>query len=287
MGTIYSYLGYSEEQSTQENKVIPKRIYNWKKSSKRPIEMQYLQLNRTTNSKFIDLSQTKQFPAIYDQQTLGSCTANALCCAYAFDSLNGHTSDSKIVPYEPSRLYLYYKEREKEHDIPDDNGAVISDGIDVLQNKGVCSESKWPYDISKFADKPTDECDKEALEHKLLLSKAVKQTQQDIESCINAGFPIVFGFVVYQDIENLSSSNGYILPMPKDGEQPLGGHAVVIVGYDSDKKLFKIRNSWGSTWGDNGHFYIPYDYILNQDLASDFWLLTQITDVEDVINSSN
>jgi C1A family cysteine protease len=61
------------------------------------------------------------------------------------------------------------------------------------------------------------------------------------------------------------------VPMPKKTEKMLGGHAVLAVGYDDTKKVFIVRNSWGSGWGDKGHFYMPYSYITNQDLAADFW----------------
>ena len=283
MGVVYSYMGYDDVKS--------KRVLNWKKSEKRPDESEYLKITKKFTSSLVDLTTFKKFPNIYDQGELGSCTANALCCAYGFDVLNGNvqvastdvsssSSSSSSSVFEPSRLYLYYKEREKEHDIPDDNGAILSDGIYCLKNKGVCSEQKWPYVIQKFAVKPEADCDTEAVEHKLILSRAVKQTQSDIESCLSAGFPVVFGFVVYPEIQTLNSVDGWVLPLPKPSEQSIGGHAVVIVGFNSTTRLFKIRNSWGDAWGDQGHFYMPYDYVLNQNLASDFWLLTQIHDVD-------
>jgi C1A family cysteine protease len=68
------------------------------------------------------------------------------------------------------------------------------------------------------------------------------------------------------------------VPMPDvNREQCLGGHAVVIVGYDYNKRTFKVRNSWGADWGDRGYAHFPFDYILNPDLADDFWILTRIS----------
>lgn len=46
--------------------------------------------------------------------------------------------------------------------------------------------------------------------------------------------------------------------MPKDNDESMGGHAVVVVGYDDEKEWFIIRNSWGVEVGDNGYFYLPY-----------------------------
>ena len=45
------------------------------------------------------------------------------------------------------------------------------------------------------------------------------------------------------------------------------------VGYDDFKKWFITMNSWGKSWGDKGFFYIPYDYLTNPNLASDFWVI--------------
>jgi len=63
------------------------------------------------------------------------------------------------------------------------------------------------------------------------------------------------------------------LNMPKKSEQSIGGHAVVAVGYDDKAKRFTVRNSWGADWGINGYFTMPYDYLLDENLADDFWTL--------------
>ena len=68
--------------------------------------------------------------------------------------------------------------------------------------------------------------------------------------------------------------------MPSKDEKCLGGHAIMAVGYDDDKKVFIIRNSWGVEWGDKGYFYMPYEFILNKDLCSDFWVIQRIRDME-------
>ena len=53
----------------------------------------------------------------------------------------------------------------------------------------------------------------------------------------------------------------------------IGGHAMLIVGYNDDKQWFIVRNSWGNKWADNGYCYIPYDYIIDPNETSDFYYI--------------
>ena len=53
----------------------------------------------------------------------------------------------------------------------------------------------------------------------------------------------------------------------------VGGHAVIAVGYDDSTSRITVQNSWGTSWGDKGYFYMPYQYITNTNLADDFWTI--------------
>ena len=64
--------------------------------------------------------------------------------------------------------------------------------------------------------------------------------------------------------------------MPGPGEQVMGGHAVLAVGYDDKQGRFIIRNSWSAQWGMQGYFTMPYDYLLNENLSDDFWTVRLI-----------
>src|SRR5690242_18162494 len=88
-------------------------------------------------------------PAVYDQGQLGSCTANAIAGAIEFDRLK-----QKLADFEPSRLFIYFNERTIEGTVGSDSGAQIRDGIKSVNKQGVCQDSDWPYDITKFTQKP-------------------------------------------------------------------------------------------------------------------------------------
>jgi C1A family cysteine protease len=212
-------------------------------------------------------------PEVYKQGKLGSCTANAIAAAYEFDEIK--QKEENI--FTPSRLFIYYNERKIEGTIKYDSGAEIRDGIKSINKIGVCSESSWPYIINNFIEKPSDLCYKEAKTHKTIKYRRIEQTLEQLKSSLFAGFPIVFGFNVYESFESQSVTDSGMMPMPKLNEKILGGHAVLAVGFDENKNCFLIRNSWGINWGNNGYFYMPYDFISNSKYASDFWTIKNVT----------
>jgi len=212
----------------------------------------------------VDLRPTD--PPIYDQGELGSCTANAIGAAVQRDIIGQKEPD-----FMPSRLFIYYNERAMEGDVNTDGGAQIRDGFKSIAQQGVCSELEWPYDPSRFAVKPMSGCYTDALLHRALSYYAVPQTDTDIKGCLADGFGIVFGFTVYESFESAGVAATGIMPMPGPNEGVVGGHAVVAIGYDELRQNFLIRNSWGTGWGMKGYFWMPYAYLLDGGLCSDFW----------------
>jgi C1A family cysteine protease len=160
--------------------------------------------------------------------------------------------------------------------IHEDSGAAIRDGIKSVNRQGACDEQLWPYDISQFTVQPPSSCYDVAAQHKTISYARVAQNVQLMKSCLASGYPFVYGFVVYESFESAQvAATGYV-PMPLANEAILGGHAVLCVGYDDAKKVFICKNSWSDQWGDKGSFYIPYQYLINQNLASDFWTIRKI-----------
>ncbi|GAA4862004.1 C1 family peptidase [Saccharopolyspora rosea] len=224
------------------------------------------------------------FPAPYDQGQIGSCTANAIAGAYQFDLEKEHAQD-----FMPSRLFIYYNERALEGHVPFDSGAQIRDGIKSVAKQGVCTEQEWPYDATpaqpdgmfppgaKEAQQPPPGCYKDALQHRASAYLRVAQDLDQLRGCLAVGYPFVFGFTVYESFESPEVARTGVAPMPTAGENVLGGHAVVAVGYDDAQQRFTCRNSWGADWGQQGYFTMPYAYLTENALSSDFWTVRFVT----------
>ena len=207
-------------------------------------------------------------PPVYDQGQLGSCTANAIGAAFEFGLIK-----QNAPAFMPSRLFIYYNERIIEQSVNSDSGAMIRDGIKSVNNQGVCSENLWPYNINKFASKPSPSCYSQALNYQVLSYHRVTRNLNQMKGCLADGYPFVFGFTVYESFETDKVAKSGILNMPAKKEKMVGGHAVMAAGYDDSKKRFIVRNSWGSDWGLKGYFTIPYDYLLTENLSDDFWTI--------------
>jgi len=213
-----------------------------------------------------------QCPAVYDQGSLGSCTANAIAFAYEFSE----RKQGKYVVRTPSRLFIYYNERAQEGSVNSDDGAAISDGVNGVHTIGVVSETLWPYDITKFRDKPSQSLFNQAKSHVTTNFRQVDGTLDQLQSALQQGYPIIFSADVFESLESDSTSSSGIVPSPGSTDKCLGGHAVALVGFNS--QYFIVRNSWGSGVGDGGYYYFPVDYITNTKYCSQFWVLLGVSD---------
>ena len=211
-----------------------------------------------------------QCPGVYDQGQLGSCTGNGWAGAVEFLQLK-----QGLAGFTPSRLFIYYNERVADNDVPTDAGAAISDGAHVVSTQGCPHETLWPYDITKFADVPPQPVFADGLQHRALQVQQVSQDLTSMKEVLVSGLPIVIGFTVFPSFETAQVTATGIVPMPGHHEQQVGGHCVVVVGYDDSDSRFIVRNSWGTGWGLQGYCMMPYAYLTNPRLSSDFWMATK------------
>ncbi len=210
-----------------------------------------------------------QCPPVYDQGQLGSCTANAIAGAIQFDRLKQRLAQMFV----PSRLFIYYNERAIEHTIGSDSGAQIRDGIKSVAKQGDCPEPEWPYVITKFKTKPAPRCYADALKYRVVSYQRLTPVLRQLKGCLASGYPFVFGFTVYESFESPQMARTGHASLPGAGERAIGGHAVVGVGYHDARQWFIVRNSWGNRWGLKGYFTLPYAYLTDENLATDFWTI--------------
>ena len=209
----------------------------------------------------------KELPPVFDQGNLGSCTANAVAAAVEYDAkLNGKD------PGALSRLWIYYYERKIEGSPANqDTGAYGRDGFKVCQKLGVPLEKDWPYDIKKFSQEPPAKLAAEAREHRISNYRSVPRNLDSMKAVLSNRQTIAFGFTVYESFESDDVAKTGIVPMPTRRERALGGHEVLLVGYLKDEPNYGlVRNSWGDGWGLGGYFLMPWAYVLDRNLASDF-----------------
>jgi C1A family cysteine protease len=207
---------------------------------------------------------------IENQGNLGSCTGQSI--AGAIELLNKRAN--KIL--DASRLFIYYYERLILGTINYDSGAYIRDGIKASYTYGTPVESLWPYDITKFKLAPSTAAKADALKRKVTSYQRIENHEGCLDA-LNNGYPVVIGFNVYTSFESASVARTGIMPYPNTKkERLLGGHAVLLVGYDKTKKVYIVRNSWGTGWGDRGYFYMPFQVIQNPQMSSDFWIIKSV-----------
>jgi len=212
-------------------------------------------------------------PLVYHQLKTGSCVANALGAAHQIEQMRHRGVEHAFVP---SRLFVYYNARALNGTVREDAGTYIRTGIKTMVADGVCPETVWPYDESRFDEKPGMECYALAANHQVLSYHRINQTLAEMQICLAEGYPFAFGFTVYTGFESSTVTRTGEGQLPRRFERALGGHAVLAVGYDNRTKRFLIRNSWGDKWGQKGYFTLPYEYLTSGDLSADFWTIRMI-----------
>lgn len=219
-------------------------------------------------------------PPVYDQGKLGSCTANAIAAAIAFEQCKLDIPER----FTPSRLFIYYNERALQGTVTADTGAPLREGMKAVNHAGVCPEDQpedtanWPYDPAQFASKPPDNCYLAARHVRALRYHRIRHVAEELKGCLAEGYPFVFGITAYESFEGPQVKQTGVMALPEKGERVIGGHALMAVGYDDARQALIVRNSWGPGWGDHGYCYLPYDYLFARGLARDFWTIRLISD---------
>jgi C1A family cysteine protease len=249
---------------------MPKYIYNVKPSPPDARDIVYEVSEKAILPTKVDLS--SEMPPVLDQKALGSCALNATS-----NILRHLLKVEKLPEIQPSRLYLYYNTRVliAGDSAKEDTGCILRDVCKAVQKYHACEEKVWPYIIPKFSKAPPLTAYKNAELHRQVKYVRVPLVLDTIKQLVFNKTPILIGVAVYESFETNEAISSGDIPMPDPKtEKMLGGHAIVLCGYDDDTQRFTIQNSWGTGVGKKGFFTLPYDYVLDPNLAGDFWAFT-------------
>ncbi len=199
----------------------------------------------------IDLSDN--FPIPGDQGTQSSCVGWA--SAYALKSyhekveMNWSLNTPEHL-FSPGFIYNQINSGQ-------DRGSLPSDAFDLIVNSGVSSWASMPYDVNNPFAQPSAAAKTEAAKFKAASWAAVRGVQ-DMKATLANRNPVLIGIQTYNQLMQLRGPDSVFNDYSGNA---LGGHAVTVVGYDDNKYggAFKVINSWGTSWGDGGYFWLPYN----------------------------
>ncbi len=194
---------------------------------------------------------------------------------------NFNSASKKTSLVRPSRLFHYYVTRKLRGTISEDSGASIRESIKAGALFGAAKESLWSYNILNYKKYPPKDAWSDASGHKVKAYYAISDGDtQTMKEALAGGYLVGFGFLVFSGLMNSSVAKSGLVTKPKSNETCIGGHAVVLVGYDNNKIMpdgskgaFLVRNSWGTSWGIGGYFWMSYNYVGDSRLSNDFWVI--------------
>ena len=218
---------------------------------------------------------------IEDQLSIGSCTANAVVGACEMFNLTDY-----------SRLFNYYTSRESINYLGHE-GSTLRAALRMANKFGLPLETTWPYDLTLEEVKPSDAAYTEAITqtlgayYRIPNPDTYQPTPNDmvfgIKQALAMGFPVAAAVMVGEKIRTLQPGEVYPNINRLVGNASIGGHAIVLVGYQESQDgntNFIFRNSWGSDWGDKGYGLMKWT-ALAYDVI-DLWIPMNFAGVETV-----
>lgn len=237
----------------------------------------YLQSENPNDSPMLQQMQAGELPRRVDlsphcsriehQGNVSSCTANAVVGALEY---------LQIVAGNPvtdlSRLFVYYNARRLADQEAHDVGATMEHVMAALLGYGACTERLWPYNETSWRIKPPEECYNNTVKIPDMQYARVSPSQER-KYVLASGLPIIFGMGVPEYAMMVEAKKSGHLKAPTDGnwEPSSGGHAMLIVGYDDDKGVWLVRNSWGEEYGLGGYFWIDYAALDHYGQPNGYW----------------
>lgn len=193
----------------------------------------------------------KFIPDVRDQGNVGSCTGFGIGgqLTYLAKKLGVYTEW-----FSPT--WIYNGARFIEGTLTEDDGAYPRDCLEWLRKKGCLLEHFWPYRNVLDTQCPPSSFDVEAAKYPQSAYYRVTGDADGICSSIAAGHVVSIGTPWYYKWMDIGVSGK--LPVVSFSDSIAGGHMTYLYGYDKPNQLFFGSNSWGTSWGNNGHYLMPF-----------------------------
>ena len=199
----------------------------------------------------IDLSDRMPLPG--SQGSQGSCAAWAVAYAKSY-----HENIKQLIPngnrrlmYSPSFIYNSIKIKQGRGC---SGGLYMREALQFVVDNGIPLLDDFPYDQNTCSIHPSLEVRAAAKKNKALKLKKIDLSELKktyiLQDLLANALPILIGIQTHRSLHIYTGGN-YIPSGPKGN-----GHAMVIVGYNYEKDAYKIMNSWGQDWGDNGFVWM-------------------------------
>jgi len=240
-----------------------------------------------------------RFPPIGDQGQYGTCVAwatgyNLKTSLNAIDKgWNSTDLSNKANQTSPKDLWFAIDNSKKGSGC---NGTNFEPALEALVSKGAASLSSVPYNMGSCSGSPVGNSgDKLANYRKIAYNSAMSgsgsgsggMSLDNFKSYLAQNRPILIGAKLGDRFMRWNSSSVISSDTYNDPGMQHAYHAMVLVGYDDSKNAFRVRNSWGPSWGDKGSIWVSYDFFLNSFLFTAFVAQNPGTSVSSAANGES
>jgi len=210
------------------------------------------------------VSLESKFPPIGNQGSYGTCVAWAVGynLKTALNAIENGWSSSNLAnssnQTSPKDLWLAIPTNSKGKKC---EGTNFEPAMDALIKDGAASLSTVPYtSLGDCTGTKTGNSSNKLANYRKIASESEGLTPENFKGYLNAGRPIAFGAKLGDRFMAWKGNSIIDYDTYKNPGMQHAYHAMALVGYDDSRRAFRVRNSWGTTWGDNGSIWVDYTF---------------------------